>query len=164
MPMINGRFYMNPGLGAALERARAQAGTGIAAPKEPNSDLNVNAAGGNAGTTASLPGAAPTAGADARQFTGVTHPVHRVEIEAANGKFLARLQRQKPGAAVGIPHTATDGDEFGADLGGSSPARTGGAALVTRQEGDATPHAELHVFTHHQDLLNFLKQELERHV
>jgi hypothetical protein len=163
MPMINGRFYMNPGLGTALERARAQA---TAAPMARGGEIEIDHAAPDGNTAASEPGTTAPSGRDEEQFAGPAHPVHRVEIEAANGKFLAKLLRQHPGpaGANADASAATGGSGFGGDLGSGSMGHAGGAASVTRQAGLATPHEELHVFSHHQDLLNFLKQELERHV
>src|SRR5580704_4756640 len=113
MPMINGRFYMNPGLGAALERARGQAGEGFVAPVAKSSEINLDPSGANGSTTAGAPGAASPNGIEGGQFTAMGVPAHRMEIEAANGRFLARLHRQQPEAV------RTNGNPFQTGAGGA---------------------------------------------
>ncbi len=148
MPMVNGRFYMNPALGAGMEEARSQTGGGDL--REGSGEIEF----GNA------PGVGTGAGPQ-----GANGPVHRVEIEAANGGFMARLLRHPAGVQTADGFAPRGGamalraDGNGDDV----PAtRGGGAAVVTRQAGNGAPRGELHVFTHHQDLIDFLKRELTR--
>jgi hypothetical protein len=105
MPVIAGRYYMNPAHGAEIERAR-----------QAEEDERMGGARG-------LPAQAGKA-------------VHRVEIECADGGYVARLHRH-PGQGAGR-------DEEGRFRPGESPA--------TRPS--------VHVFTNHNDLVDFLREEL----
>ena len=112
MPVINGRFYMNPAMGTALERARIADGQ-----SEPGS---------NAGDAEDMP-------RDGQGRFSVAGPVHHVQIEAGDGGFVARVQRS--------PSAAADGSS---------------------SQAAAPPQPTSHVFTNHNDLVEFLRNELGR--
>lgn len=108
MPIINGKFYMNPAAGAALERARTAEIEG-ASEKHDGAERQ----------------------RDSRGRFVPPGPVHRVEIEAADGGYVAHVHRQPPEAQQASP------------LPGGLP-----------------PHPTTHVFSNHQDLVQFLRDEL----
>lgn len=110
MPLINGRFYMNPAAGTALERARIAEGQGN---EEDNSG---QAAGGPRDSQGRFAGAGP---------------VHHVEIDAGDGGFVARVHR--------------------------SPVEP---ANVAPSHGGVPPRPTSHVFTDHNDLVEFLRNQL----
>ena len=99
MPVIAGRYYMNPAHGAEIERAR-----------QAEEDERMGGARGKA--------------------------VHRVEIECADGGYVARLHRG--------PEQGAGRDEEGRFKPGESPA----------------VRPSVHVFTNHNDLVDFLREEL----
>ena len=82
MPVINGRFYMNPAMGSALERARFAEGQG-------GSD-------GNAGRGEDV-------ARDGQGRFAPAGPVHHVQIEAGDGGFVARVHRSPGEADGGVP-------------------------------------------------------------
>lgn len=111
MPVIHGRYYMNPAVGGAVERAR-----GAEQSAEPGD-------GGN--------------GEPQRDGHGRFVPpgaVHHVDIEVADGGYLARLHRHPQG-----------GHESGP------------------VQGALPPRPSSHVFTDHHDLVEFLRNELGKH-
>ncbi|MGH9563921.1 MAG: hypothetical protein ACRD3S_20910 [Terracidiphilus sp.] len=145
MPFINGRYYVNPVMGEALEAAR-EAEAALAA-LENHAQQGSDAADGQPG--GEFDGAS---GAHAASNAG---PIHRVEIESAemvpanSGRaarcYVARVHRQSAhGSANGAAHVpgagAARSNNFpgGKDFGG----------------------AETHVFADHRDLLTFLRDEL----
>lgn len=92
MPMIRGRYYMNPVMGQALEEARAREAEGNA-PRGSEDQ--------------------PTQNADARdahgRFQPMQHsgpaqegPVHHMEIHTAEGGYATHVFRHPPGHAVDI--------------------------------------------------------------
>ena len=108
MPMIHGRYYMNPAMGAAVERARA-------AEDAPASEDGENAEPQRDGQGRFVaPGA-----------------VHHIEIEVADGGYLARLHHQPQGGRESGP-----------------------------VHGGLPPRPSSHVFTDHNDLVEFLRNEL----
>ena len=114
MPVIHGRYYMNPAMGAAVERARA-------AEEAPASEDDEN-------------------GEPQRDEQGrfvAPGAVHHVEIEVADGGYLARLHRQPPGDHESGP--------------APSP-----------RDGGLPPRPSSHVFTDHNDLVEFLRNELSK--
>ncbi len=135
MPFINGRYYINPVMGEALEAAREAEAALAALEKHPQQ--NAGAASG----TMDDPDVDPHAGQDG--------PIHRVEIEAAevvpahSGRaaqgYVARLHRQPANVAA---TASTDRGRV------DSPAAGKGA--------------ETHVFADHRDLLGFLRNELAK--
>lgn len=112
MPVIHGRYYMNPAMGGAVERARAAEETA-----EPEDGAN-----GEPQRDAHGRFVAPGA-------------VHHVEIEVADGGYLARLHRHPQG-----------GHESG-PISGSV-------------QGGLPQRPSSHVFTDHNDLVEFLRNEL----
>lgn len=113
MPMIHGRYYMNPAMGAAVERARA-------AEEAPEDGAN-----GQSQRDAHGRFVAPGA-------------VHHVEIEVADGGYLARLHRHPQGGHESAP-------------------------LPSPGDGGLPPRPSSHVFTDHNDLVEFLRDELGKH-
>jgi len=108
MPVINGKFYMNPTAGAALERARTAESDAASEDRQGAERQR-----------------------DSRGRFVPPGRVHRVEIEAADGGFVAHLHRQPPDA------------QQASSLSGGVP-----------------PHPTTHVFSNHQDLVQFLREEL----
>ena len=139
MPFINGRYYVNPVMGQALEAAR-DAEAALAA-LENRARQNSDAPDGSAEDKFQGAGGPQLGAADA--------PIHRVEIEAAelvpahsgraSGGYVARVHRHQPG-------------NFEAEA-GRSVAHTGGTGVGK---------SETHVFADHRDLLNFLRDELAK--
>jgi hypothetical protein len=149
MPFINGRYYVNPVMGQALEAAR-EAEAALAALESragQNSGAVGNAAGDSGDGFGDEPRSVGAAGADG--------PIHRVEIEAAelvpshSGRaahgFVARVHR---GSVEGAPSKSAAPEQGQARGGSNGAARQG--------------HAESHVFADHRDLLSFLRDELAK--
>jgi hypothetical protein len=107
MPVIHGRYYMNPAMGAAVERARAAE----EAPEDGEQGLPQRDAHGQF----VAPGA-----------------VHHVEIEVADGGYLARLHRHPQSHESASAH------------------------------GGLPPRPSSHVFTDHHDLVEFLRSEFSK--
>jgi hypothetical protein len=139
MPFINGRYYVNPIIGQALEAAR-EAEAALAS-LENRAGQNSDAPDGQSQDELN--------GARGPQHGAAEGPIHRVEIEAAemvpahSGRaahgYVARVHR----------HSAANSDADAAN----SLARSG---------GKATSNPETHVFADHRDLLNFLRDELAK--
>jgi hypothetical protein len=110
MPLINGRFYMNPAVGTALERARI-------AEEQSYGE-------GNSGQGAGGP-------RDAQGRFAAAGPVHHVEIEAGDGGFVARVHR--------APLEPID---------------------ASSSHGGLPAGPTSHVFADHNDLVEFLRNEL----
>ncbi|MDE3170901.1 MAG: hypothetical protein KGL75_12225 [Acidobacteriota bacterium] len=137
MPFINGRYYMNPVMGQALEAAR-EAEAQLAALE--NRATQNSAAGDEFDDE---PNRVSATGSDA------DGPIHRVEIEAAemvpahSGRaargFVARVHRQQ-----------------------EAPSRGGDAAALSPHAASGGSRAETHVFADHRDLVNFLRDELAK--
>jgi hypothetical protein len=108
MPVIHGRYYMNPAMGAAVERARA-----AEEAHAPEDGAN---------------GVPPR---DAHGQFVAPGAVHHVEIEVADGGYLARLHRHPQGNPESEP-----------------------------MHGGLPPRPSSHVFTDHNDLVEFLRNEL----
>lgn len=151
MPFIRGRYHINPIAGAALEAAR-EAEEALAARE--GSD-------GGAGphSKASADGQGAEQAAQGR--------IHRVEIEAAEvvpshsgrgqGGFVARIHRASD---VAGPSGAPAGDYGFAASPASAAVRSSG--VRAHGSGDAGEPTETHVFTNHQDLADFLRDEFEK--
>ena len=139
MPMIRGRYHMNPAMGQALEEARARAEEGNA-PRGSEEEI--------------ADGSEESRRRDARERDGrgrfvAPGPVHHVEIECAEGGYIARLHRHSPSA---------DGDGREAIASHHAPGEAGdhgAAGMLSRPE--------VHVFGHHHDLVDFLREELGKH-
>ena len=133
MPFIRGRYHINPIVGQAMEAAREAEAARLAESEGQ----------GEGKGEANGDGDSSSRAADLNQ-----PPIHRVEIEAAemvpahSGRaekgFVARVHRQVPGPQ-----------------GPAAPSRYSGS------EGPS-PQTETHVFSNHQDLVDFLHQELGR--
>ena len=113
MPIINGKFYMNPAAGSALERARAADATN------------------SAGSSTAAPSSAASRDSQGRFVP--PGPIHRVEIDATDGGFVANVHR-KP---QGLPQSVG-------------------------QPGGQPPPPTTHVFADHNDLAQFLLGELSK--
>jgi hypothetical protein len=135
MPFINGRYYINPVMGEALEAAReAQAALAGLENRAQQGSGQEDEAADEFGS-----------GSQVKQ----DGPIHRVEIEAAevvpahSGRaargFVARVHRRPANDAASV---ATRG-RFG-------------------PRGTAPSDAETHVFSDHRDLVSFLRDELRR--
>ncbi len=139
MPMIRGRYYINPAVGEALEQARSLGEGNFQnqevqyenGPEEPAHDEGGRFRRGHSDERDAHHG-----------------PIHRVEIERAelgsnaggrgSGGFLARVHRQASS------HSHDDG----------YPGEVRPAAFP--------PRPSVHVFTDHNDLADFLRNELSR--
>ncbi|MGH9715274.1 MAG: hypothetical protein ACRD4R_00870 [Candidatus Acidiferrales bacterium] len=170
MPFINGRYYVNPIMGEALEAAR-EAEAALATLENrarQNSGADQGNASGDANNSAG-DGFGDESGAHGAPDSD--GPIHRVEIEAAelvpaqSGRaasgYVARVQRRPAAGAestrsqAGGPggRAASNDGATGALVGGQ---RSGNAA------GRAAGHTETHVFADHRDLLSFLRDELAK--
>ena len=88
MPFINGRYHLNPIMGAALEAAREAEAAMLASHDQAHRD------------------ASDSTGASAPDASAAKAPVHRVEIESselvpsnsgrATSGFIARIHRSQP--------------------------------------------------------------------
>lgn len=143
MPFIRGRYHINPVMGEALEAAREaeaalQALEHVARQKSGDADSDssdsANAAKG---------------------------PVHRVEIEAAE-MVPAHSGRAQRGYAMRIhrlpsPDSQGDTDPDGGDTAYGSQS---GSANGYPSRGSAPTQSDTHIFSNHNDLLDFLRDEL----
>jgi hypothetical protein len=131
MPFIRGRYHMNPIVGQAMEAAREAEAARLAESEGQSAG----------GADASAGEAARSGVPDLNQAA-----IHRVEIEAAemvpahSGRaqkgFVARVHREVPGQ------------------------RSAGAPSGQYGSEGPSPCTETHVFSNHQDLVNFLHHEL----
>jgi hypothetical protein len=142
MPMIRGRYYINPAMGAALERARS-----LNEENSPDGDHDGPHAGrGDAeyGSDRGEPGRQGRGRSDERDSRG---SIHRIEIECAevgqNG--AGRSQRGYVAHLHRTPH-------LGADHVSARPGQLPTGVFPSR--------ATAHVFTDHNDLADFLREEL----
>jgi hypothetical protein len=114
MPFINGRYHVNPTMGAALEAAREAEAALLALHDQAQRDSD------SASNSDSTDAAAPDASA-------TKSPVHRVEIEAseivpsssgrATSGFIARIHRSQPqssasGSSASAPATKPETHVF----------------------------------------------------
>ena len=137
MPFIRGRYHMNPIAGQALEAAREAEAARLAAVDQ---QLESDGQGGNDGIDDNI-------GNQAAINDG-RGPIHRVEIEAAemvpshSGRaergFVAHIHRLASGHPAGLAHRA----EFPGNV--------------------HAARAETHVFSGHQDLVDFLHHEFAK--
>lgn len=133
MPMIRGRYYMNPVMGQALEEARVREAEGNA-PRGSEDEPTQN-----------------TDGRDAQgRFLPMQHsgpaqegPVHHMDIHCAEGGYVAHVFRHPPGHAVDVSEPASAGWSSSSVPGNSSPGRPA-----------------VHIFTNHHDLAQFVEDEL----
>jgi hypothetical protein len=141
MPFINGRYYVNPIMGEALELAREAEGelAGLTKRLRATSDAPQDERSNAIGDVSTfLP---QSAASDA--------PIHRVEIEAvelvppysgsAARGYVARVRRQPASDTAKTPASAGD-----------------------RRANKTPGSAETHVFTDHRDLVSFLRDEFTK--
>ncbi|MGH9686056.1 MAG: hypothetical protein ACRD5K_03065 [Candidatus Acidiferrales bacterium] len=143
MPFINGRYYLNPVMGEALEAAReAEAALAVL---DNRARQDSGETGGEANDDF---GGVPGSPSDAASGTG-DGPIHRVEIEAAemvpasSGRaargYVARVHRQNASGSVRSARNFTD-----------------------RRTAKIPGGAETLVFADHRDLVSFLRDELAK--
>lgn len=147
MPFIRGRYHINAVAGEALEAAREAEAALLALHNDPQS-AQQNGDDDFAGHASGHPSASHAKG-----------PIHRVEIEAAetvpahSGRaergFVARVHRA-------TPPSDDQADGF-ADETPANASRRAGSDNYSRVTSSS--HPETHVFTHHHDLVNFLRDE-----
>jgi len=163
MPFINGRYYVNPIAGEALEAAR-EAEAALLALED--------AARGNSGKGSAVQRSDDDgfpADGSGESAAGAQGPVHRIEIEAgelvpshtgrAGRGFVARVHRSvvvAPNGAGGNAASALFSSR------GSAPSRVGAAPANAAGSSTIAVRPETHVFSNHADLLNFLQDELSR--
>jgi hypothetical protein len=144
MPFINGRYYVNPVMGQALEAAReAEAALAQLENRARQNDIE-DAAGDEANDGF---GGGSNGG---RAAINRGEPIHRVEIEAA--ELVPAHSGHAARGYVARVHRRNSTDARGAFDDGSAAGK--GAAGAT--------HAETHVFADHRDLLGFLRDELAK--
>lgn len=149
MPFIRGRYHINAVAGEALEAAR-EAEAALLALHHDAQAAEQNGADDFAADSNGNRGASNAKG-----------PIHRVEIEAAetvpahSGRaergFVARVHR------ASVPSDQSPSDEFEAAPSAPSGSHRPGTDNFARVA--STSHPETHVFTHHHDLVNFLRDE-----
>lgn len=143
MPFIRGRYHINPIMGEALEAAReAEAALLALEQRAQNDRQQADQDADDASDDSSDSGDLPSG----------SRPIHRVEIEAAelvpshSGRaargFVARIHRQA------LPSSNS-----------AIPARPGGA-MPPRNSPDAPASCDTHVFASHNDLIDFLRDQL----
>jgi hypothetical protein len=96
MPFINGRYHVNPAMGAALEAAREAEAALLASQDQTHRNSD---------------DASDSTGASAPDASAANAPIHRVEIDAsellpsssgrATSGFIARIHRSQPQSANG---------------------------------------------------------------
>jgi hypothetical protein len=139
MPFIRGRYHINPVMGEALEAAREAEAALLAIEHEAQQDDDN-----------------PSSGA-ARTANKGRGPVHRIEIEAAK-VVPSHSGRAMHGFVAGIhrhaaPVSAAPEDE-------SDWRDSGDGAYAPN--GSTSPEPETQVFSDHNDLVSFLRAELEK--
>jgi len=156
MPMIRGRYYMNPTVGAAIENARSL-GSATQLGDGPDDSFTDDGAHDS-----------PEQGTDAAPATAI----HRVEIEVAETPNASRPgSRASRGYVARIHREVIDAAPAGAGNVRSAfsvpsnapgiPQRSGAQVapgFVPR--GVFAPAPETHVFTSPGDLVNFLRDAL----
>lgn len=142
MPFIRGRYHINPIMGEALEAAReAEAALLALEQRAQNDRQQADQDADDASDDSSDSGDLPSG----------SRPIHRVEIEAAelvpshSGRaargFVARVHRQA------LPSSDS-----------ANPDSDGGFPL--RPSTDAPASCDTHVFASHNDLIDFLRNQL----
>jgi hypothetical protein len=149
MPFVRGRYHINPIVGAALEAAR-EADEALAALQQTEQN--------------EPSGSASDSDRPAKRTNG-SGPIHRVEIETAelvpshSGRgqrgFVARVHRV--GGAVETGANSTDEDNSV-----TAPTWSGAAKARDPRQNCPTASPETHVFSDHQDLVNFLQDEFQK--
>jgi hypothetical protein len=170
MPFINGRYYVNPIMGEAMEAAREAEAALLALENRARQNSDVEPAGDSGG------GFGDGSGGAAHGVNGEDAPIHRVEIEAAelvpahSGRatrgYVARVHRQPEAGERGhagatVPRVSLNGTATGNRASDSLRALSGGARMSS-SSGREPSHAETHVFADHRDLVSFLRDELAK--
>ena len=140
MPFINGRYHVNPTMGAALEAAREAEAALLALQDQAHRDSD---------------GASDSTNASAPDASAAKAPIHRVEIEASELEGLPGRRLVEPGRSVPA-HSGSADSGFIARIHRSQPQSS---ANRSSSPAPATK-PETHVFSNHADLLNFLRDEL----
>ncbi len=166
MPMIGGRFYMNPAMGAAIENARARGdamklGAGVQNGNSPGANDDASGWGGQ-GNGAQGSG---EDGSDSSSRSGQPGAIQRVDIEVAETPGNARFASGSGGARSSRGYVAhVHRQIFEAAPAGASNIRTAfGVPSATpgiASRGAYAPAPETHVFTTAGDLVNFLRDTL----
>ena len=175
MPVINGRYYMNPAMGAAIEEARALLERNLpdSHGDQPDDDLSVRAdARPHRGNSSRKP-AAQTNSSDNQGRQNHAGAIQRIEIEAAESGpkrpgpktqgYVAHVHRT---IAEEPQSGAVDGpDGFGSEhlpaeewRDTASAPGEGRPGLIPR--GVTAPPSTAHVFKNTSDLVNFLRDVL----
>ncbi len=169
MPFINGRYYVNPIMGEALEAAREAEAALLALEnrsRQNSGGASVDDSGDAAGDGFGDGSQGSGGASGAHGGAGAAGPIHRVEIEAAelvpahSGRaargYVARVHRQP---AEGAPSNTPGAQSHGGRV--APRAGAGGGAIGPRGT-NAPGHAETHVFADHRDLVSFLRDELAK--
>ena len=150
MPFIRGRYHVNPVMGEALEAARDAEEELRAALQQEQGESD-----------------------DANSVAKDKGPIHRVEIEAEE-VVRPHAGRAERGFAVRVhrhPAVTEDGfagdDDYGDAPAQPSPAQQLVRVFVGRDAANSARirganRAETHIFSNHGDLLNFLRDELQK--
>jgi len=154
MPFINGRYHVNPIMGAALEAAREAEAAMLALQNHKHPE-----------DTAS-PEAADSTDADATNAASKA-PIHRVEIEATELEGLPDQRLVEPARSV-PSNSGRAARGFIARIHRSTPqpSAPAGSGASCGYNLAATPapatKPETQVFANHGDLLDFLRSELSK--
>jgi hypothetical protein len=141
MPFINGRYHVNPTMGAALEAAREAEAALLASQDQAHRNSDD--------------------ASDSTDASAAKAPIHRVEIEASELEGLPGrpplVLADEPGRSV-PSHSGRAASGFIARIHRSHP--------YTSANGSSSPapatKPETHVFSSYGDLLNFLHDELSK--
>jgi len=163
MPFIRGRYHINPIMGEALEAAR-EAEAALLGLKQ-NSRRNGDSASGNDSNDQSGDYSGDDSSDNANARAAVAKgPVHRVEIEAAEmvPSHSGRGQRGYAMRLHRLPPQSSDASSDSEDDFASNANSYGSGSRAPSQ--NATPagasYSDTHIFTNHNDLLDFLREEL----
>jgi hypothetical protein len=163
MPFIRGRYHINPIMGEALEAAR-DAEAALLALKQ-NGRRNGSAATGYDSNDQSGDDSTDESNTNASaQASAAKGPVHRVEIEAAE-MVPSHSGRGQRGYAMRLHRLPPQNSDAGYDSEGGpgTNANSHGSAsrLPSRNAApSASPQSDTHIFSNHNDLLDFLREEL----
>ncbi len=164
MPFINGRYHVNPAMGQALEAAREAEAALLALQRQArknSADASTNAPADDSADPDDP--SSEDAAADAETGAG---PIHHVEIEVTQEGLPGRRNDRAPEASA---RGAREIIEPGRS--GLIPAHSGRATpgFVTRVHRSApssmdrpAPPPEIHIFSDHGDLVNFLRDALAK--
>lgn len=153
MPFINGRYYVNPIMGEALEAAREAEAALLALENSARQNAKGQPAdvGDGAGN-----GSGGSGDAVARATDGSDAPIHRVEIEAAE-LVPAQSGRAAHGYVARVHRKSSDGAHVPAN---TVPPRVSSNGRAPGRGVSPADHTETHVFADHRDLVSFLRDAL----